>query len=178
MGAIGGCGGRLHGRGATSHDEGVCFACDRASVPGFGPGSAKRRWLHVGRGVFWESLSAWEQTVMENNDWPHQRNLITQPLQPGECVCMRLDCALSMFRKYKKSELRKSGFRHGGAYGASLGRSPLQRYPTLRPQLDALLREVSFEGVILDPCGCKVDPPYVAMTEGGLSVITNDLNNR
>ena len=52
-------------------------------------------WRHIGDRPYWAGLAGWAHSVQDC--WPHERNLLDTPLQAGECVCSRTDCASNMY---------------------------------------------------------------------------------
>ncbi|CAM9179781.1 unnamed protein product [Pylaiella littoralis] len=100
-------------------------------------------------------------------------------------LCKRTGCLLKLFEQRENSERAK----HAGGPRkrrsstqvpepvAHLQRRPFDRYCTSPSAVDALVAEVSIEGVVLDMCGGRMDA--VALRVGlSCTVVTNDVRNR
>jgi hypothetical protein len=102
---------------------------------------------------------------------------LTEPLNIGDCICMRHDCAYIMLLRFSNRLLSQDGFRRAPAVGLHPHRQH-QRFPTHRAQVETLLASVNVEGIILDPCGARIDSITAVLTRRGHQVIANDIDNR
>ena len=108
---------------------GVCFACDRPKDDA--ASSSSQPWRHIGDGPFWAGLTDWAHSVQDC--WPHERNMLDNPLQAGECVCSRTDCASNMYKLFLG---RRRRLVEGTGRRLEIGQpSPLGRFPTLPAQV-------------------------------------------
>lgn len=122
------CGGKQHGKEAPGGGARLCFACWR---PGSRADGSSTEWMHVGSGPFWADFEEWYTAVGE--EWTHKRDLVRDPLRVGECLCHRIDCAHSMYKRYKQhKETDEEGSKSRVLVGQS---SLLGRYPSTRSQV-------------------------------------------
>ena len=80
----------------------------------------------MGSGDTWSGLQLWADSVAPA--WVHSRDITTERLVAGECVCARTDCVISLFKKFRtQQEKAEKGSLEIMAKGQS---SPLGRYPS------------------------------------------------
>lgn len=114
----------------------MCFACGR---PGSRDGST-RNWRHVGSGEVWAQLGEWAATAV-GDAWVHERDLLQDPLQAGECICCRPDCVGNLFEMFK---LRLKKQARGSLGAMVVGQSsPMGRYPSTGGQVIILCISIS-----------------------------------
>lgn len=100
-------------------------------------------------------------------------------------LCKRTGCLLKLFEQRENSERKqhtagprkKRSSTHVPEPVGHLKRRPFDRYCTSPAAVDALVAEVSIEGLVLDMCGGRTDAVALCL---GLSctVVTNDVRNR
>lgn len=99
------CGRKVHGKPGSNPGEMLCYACGRAGIRDYSS-DIERGWNHVCATPFWCALREWEVSI--GGAWTHARDLTTDPLKAGECVCARGDCVDAMYRRFlnlrKKTE--------------------------------------------------------------------------
>eukprot|EP00904_Undaria_pinnatifida_P000342 jgi/Undpi1/10308/HiC_scaffold_28.g12759.m1 len=164
----GGCGLTKHGKPNPDGGLALCFACGRAGARN----GSSTGWRHVGSGPFWSALEQWSANI--GAAWVHARDLTTEPLVDGECLCSRSDCVVLMHRRFSRQQQKaEKGSLETMATGQS---SPLGRYPSTSFQVRALLEHVEVNGEVLDICGATQDAVNMALAANGLRTSTNDLN--
>ena len=85
--------------------------------------------LEMGR--FGRVHTDWACSVQ--GSWPHGHNVLDTPLQAGECLCSRSDCAFLM---YKMFIARRTRIAKGTGSRLEIGQpSPLGRFPKLAAQV-------------------------------------------
>ena len=94
----GGCGLTKHGKPNPDGNLALCFACGRAG----GRNTLITVWRHVGSGPFWWALEQWSASI--GAAWVHARDLTTEPVVDGECMCSRSDCVVLMYRRFSKQQ--------------------------------------------------------------------------
>ena len=135
-GPIGACGKVEHGKRVEGSIVAVCYACGRpkddATVATSNP------WRHVGDGPYRTGLTDWAFSIQ--GCWSNGRNIVDTPLQAGECLCSRSDCAFVM---YRLSVHRRRKLAEGSGSRLVIGQpSTLGRFPTLAGQVSWSLRRV------------------------------------
>ena len=131
----GGCGLSSHGKPNPDGGLPLCYACNR---PGARYGSSTG-WRHVGSGPFWSALEQWSASI--GATWVHARDITKEPLIVGECICGRLDCVISMYKRFCKQQAKAE---KGSLVTMATGQSsPLDRYPS-----------TSFQVCIKSPSTC------------------------
>ena len=127
--SLGACGKVEHGKRVDGNSVAVCYACDRPKDEA--TGAPSRPWRHVGDGPYWAGLTDWAYSVQ--GCWRHGRNILDTPLQAGECLCSRSDCAFLM---YKMFVARRTRMEKGAGSRLEIGQpSPVGSFPTLAAQV-------------------------------------------
>lgn len=95
------------------------------------PGSSdhlKRPWQHIGTRPYWESMTEWVAATV--GVWPHNRDLINEPLQPNECIYSRQDSVSGLHSTFVRKQYQS--LTGGSAAVMQIWQKSLgERYPSL-----------------------------------------------